>query len=139
MLKKIWISDPFNVKKRRDERCAFLPFIALQLSVFNEFSHFRIKVITRNRLLLYFLFVINSLQSNNFKINKAMNVIFSGIFIYVHTKERKIKKHKTKRQNLPEEKVRLNEINQQEGVPAWLSMLPQGCSFCFQIFCTSPF
>ena len=68
-----------------------------------------------------------------------MNVIFSGIFIYVHTKERKIKKHKTKRQNLPEEKVRLNEINQQEGVPAWLSMLPQGCSFCFPIFCTSPF
>ena len=61
MLKKIWISDPFNIKKRRDEKCAFLPFIALQLSVFNEFSHFRIKVITRNRLLLYFLFVINSL------------------------------------------------------------------------------
>ena len=28
-----------------------------------------------------------------------MNVIFSGVFIYVHTKERKIKKHKTKRQN----------------------------------------
>ena len=64
-------------------------------------------MITRNRLLLYFLFVINSLQSNNFKINKAMNVIFSGIFIYVHTKERKIKKHKTKRQNLTRRKGKI--------------------------------
>ena len=36
-----------------------------------------------------------------------MTVIFSGIFIYVHTKERKIKKHKTKRQNLTRRKGKI--------------------------------